>query len=172
MLRWLRRRRRSLRGGALIEQAPGVHYDTVAREWRCRVDERATLGAVQARWEPFAARVAAVPGLVKAERLCCGTCNDFRILVSVRAEAYAQWRAREHEPEAEFLAAMRNCPGVREVHSQLLSVMDALAAPRARDPAPKGESRSDPGLMTVAQRKASLEKMGIRVKFRKGVPTM
>ena len=55
---------------------------------------------------------------------CCGTCLDFRIVVSMRADAYSQWKARNHYPEAEVLQALSASPACSDVQSQLLSIMD------------------------------------------------
>ena len=122
---WLSRTKKGRLVERKVEQAPGIWYDTVAREWRCRVDERKTLGEVQRIWEEqFAHRTAHLPGCIRVQRLCCGTCLDYRIVVSMRADAYDSWKLQGHSPEAEFLGKLRECTGVTEVQSQLLSIMD------------------------------------------------
>ena len=108
----------------LRQQAPGICYDTVAREWRCKVASRDALGEAQQAWQPFAAEVARIPGVVRVQRLCCGTCLDFRILVSVREDAYSDWKEMNHHPEEEVLGALRARVGCFDVQSQLLSIMD------------------------------------------------
>ena len=119
--RW--RARKDFGGLRLKEQAPGVLYDTVAREWRCKVASRDHLGSAQAVWEDYRNAVARVPGVVRVQRLCCGTCLDFRILVTMRAHAYPRWRNCDHEPEAAFLGALQTSPGITDVRSQMLSIM-------------------------------------------------
>ena len=108
----------------LRQQAPGIRYDTVAREWRCKVASRDALGEAQQAWQPFVAEVVRIPGVVRVQRLCCGTCLDFRILVSVREDAYSNWKETNHHPEKEVLGALRARVGCFDVQSQLLSIMD------------------------------------------------
>jgi hypothetical protein len=109
-------------------QGPGVSYDTVAREWRCKWSDaqgRASVGHVQAAWEAVAESVRATPGVVRVQRMCCGTCMDYKIIVSMSAGHYAAWAARQHTPENEFLTALRSVDGVTQVEAQLYSIMDA-----------------------------------------------
>ena len=105
-------------------QAPGIEYDTVAREWRCTVGSRDELGVAQHVWQRYAENVRAIPGVVRVQRLCCGACCEFRIVVSMRASAYDAWKATGHQPEPELLQAFRS-RGFAEAHAQLLSIMDA-----------------------------------------------
>lgn len=120
----LHRRRRAQRKAQLLEQAPGILYDTVAREWRCKVHSREGLGVAQQAWKDWARITSEIPGVVRVQRLCCGTCLDFRIVVSMRADAYPAWKERGHYPESEFLSSLRSS-GCIEVCSQLLSIADA-----------------------------------------------
>lgn len=125
VLAWnLARQRRSRLHAKLVQQAPGILYHTVAREWRCKVRSRADLGLAQEAWQPFAHIVSGLPGVIRVQRLCCGTCLDFRIVVSMRADAYGQWKARDHYPETEVLQALSSSPACSDVQSQLLSMMD------------------------------------------------
>ena len=109
-------------------QGPGVAYDTVAREWRCKWsadNDGASVGQVQQVWEAMATRVRAIPGVVRVQRMCCGTCMEYKIVISMRARSYPAWEARDHEPEAEFLQLIGAIDGVSAATAQLYSIMDA-----------------------------------------------
>ena len=106
------------------EQAPGLLYTTVAREWRCKVNERDTLGKAQQAWELCKEETKAVPGVTRVSRLACGTCLDFKIVVSLPAESYKPWAETGHPPETKFLEALRAIPGVSAVEAQLFSISD------------------------------------------------
>ena len=108
----------------LLIQAPDILYDMVAREWRCKVATRDGLGVAQRAWAAFSEQTRQIPGVVRVQRLCCGTCLDFRIVVTMKADAYKAWKSREHHPESEVLDALRASEGCSEVRSQLLSIMD------------------------------------------------
>jgi hypothetical protein len=124
-LAWkLARRGRVSSRAKLQQQAPGILYDTIAREWRCKVATRDDLGVAQEAWQPFAQSVAQIPGCVRVQRLCCGHCLDFRIVVTMDAAAYGSWKDLDHYPEANVLGALRASPGCSDVRSQLLSIMD------------------------------------------------
>ena len=118
---------------ALLEQAPSVLYSTVAREWRCKVDTRERLGEVQSVWASISPRAKAVPGVISVQRLCCGTCLDYKLLFSVKADVWAQWAAVpggfDTTPlgalEQEFLSAVRALDGVDDATSQLYSIAEA-----------------------------------------------
>ena len=85
---------------------------------------RDDLGFAQEAWQPFAQSVAQIPGCVRVQRLCCGHCLDFRIVVTMDAAAYGSWKDLDHYPEANVLGALRASPGCSDVRSQLLSIMD------------------------------------------------
>lgn len=108
----------------LLTQAPDILYDKVAREWRCKVANRDGLGVAQKAWASFAEQTRHIEGVVRVQRLCCGTCLDFRIVVTMKADAYEAWKSRDHHPESEVLDALRTSEGCSEVRSQLLSIMD------------------------------------------------
>ncbi len=88
------------------------------------MDTRDTLATALCVWAAFAQRQQ-IPGVQRVQRLCCGTCLDFRIVVSVEAEAYKAWRDLDHEPEAEILDVLRVYAGISDLRAQLLLIMDA-----------------------------------------------
>lgn len=95
-------------------------------------DDSASVQQLQQAWEAVRERVRAAPGVVRVQRLCCGTCLDYKLIISITAPEYSA--AADHGPdpasalgalEAEFLAAARAIDGVTQVGAQLYSIMDA-----------------------------------------------
>ena len=112
----------------LQQQAPGILYDTVAREWRCKWSKEggsASVALAQQAWQAVAGRVRAIDGVTRVQRMCCGTGLDYKITISISASAYAAWAELGHAPEAEFLSALRRIEGVAGVEAQLYSIMEA-----------------------------------------------
>mmetsp|Transcript_1551 Transcript_1551/g.1758 ORF Transcript_1551/g.1758 Transcript_1551/m.1758 type:complete len:113 (-) Transcript_1551:202-540(-) len=111
----------------MAEQAPGITYDTVAREWRCKWspdDNRKAATKAQQSWLKFKDRVKSIPGVIRVDRLCCGTGLDFKIIVSMNADSYWSWAEQDHAPESEFLAELRGIEGISNVEAQLYSLME------------------------------------------------
>lgn len=111
------------------EIAAGVSFDTVAREWRFKWSEdgdKAALVAAQKVLESVAARVKAVPGVKSVQRVVCGGCHDFKVVVALDAGAFGDWAAAEFAPEAEFLEAVKAIPGVTHVETQTYTLMPVL----------------------------------------------
>ena len=65
-----------------------------------------------------------IPGVVQVQRFCCGTCLDYKIVVSMREDAYDEWAARKHHPEGLVLEELSGIEGVSSVEAQLYSVQD------------------------------------------------
>merc|ERR1712205_248206 len=62
----------------------GVEFDTVAREWRMKWspdDDKASLAAAQKVLEKQLATVKAVKGVKSVQRVVCGGCMDFKVIV-------------------------------------------------------------------------------------------
>ena len=111
------------------EIAAGVSFDTVAREWRFKWSEdgdKASLVAAQKALESVAARVKAVPGVKSVQRVVCGGCHDFKVVVALDAGAFGDWAAAEFAPEAEFLEAVKAIAGVTHVETQTYTLMPVL----------------------------------------------
>lgn len=84
-------------------------------------------------WVPLAARVRAVGGVIGVQRLCCGTCLDYKLLLSVGAAQHGAWAESEGGYEGSalgvletaFLEALRATEGVVEATAQLYSISEA-----------------------------------------------
>jgi len=78
----------------------------VAREWRFKwspENEKASLAAAQVVLDSFKAKVKAVPGVKSVQRVVCGGCQDFKVIVALDAAKFGAWGEAKFAPEAEFL---------------------------------------------------------------------
>ena len=106
---------------------PNVSYDTVAREWRLKWSadsDKASLSAVQDALTALDAKIKSVKGVKKVQRIVCGGCLDYKVIVALHAADYGAWAEGGHAPEEEFLAAVRAVPGVSAVETQTYTIMD------------------------------------------------
>merc|ERR1719453_2882585 len=103
----------------------GVDFDTLAREWRCKwnPDDKGTLQKLQALVESLMPKIKAVKGFKSIQRIICGGCHDFKIIVSVEEPAHGEWEAAAFAPEAEFLAAAKAIEGLKRVETQTYTIM-------------------------------------------------
>ena len=72
--------------------------------------------------EAVAAQVKAVDGVVSVQRVVCGGCLDFKIIVSLDASKFGSWEEAKFAPEADFLAAIEKIDGVTQVETQTFTL--------------------------------------------------
>jgi len=107
-------------GGELIEKWPGVAFNRIAREWRCKwsdADDKASLVAAQKVLETHLPALKALPG-VQVQRIVCGGCLDFKVITSVPADKFGDFESSGFGPEGEFLAALKATNGITQVETQ------------------------------------------------------
>jgi uncharacterized membrane protein len=105
---------------------PNVSFDTVAREFRCKWStdgDKASLVAAQDLLSKHAAALKAVAGVKSVQRVVCGGCLDFKIIVALDAGAFGAWEASAFAPEAELTAALKAIPGISSVETQTYTLM-------------------------------------------------
>ena len=103
----------------------GVTFDTIAREWRFKWspdNEKASLAAAQKVLESFKGRVKAVPGVKSVQRVVCGGCHDFKVIVALDAAKFGAWDAAKFAPEQEFLEAIEAIPGLTKLETQTFTL--------------------------------------------------
>jgi len=104
-----------------------VSYDTVAREWRMKwsgESDKASLSSVQDLLLSFESKIKAVKGVKKVQRIVCGGCLDFKVIVALDAADFGKWAEAKFAPEEEFLAAVGKVSGVSSVETQTYTIMD------------------------------------------------
>ena len=91
-----------------------ISFDTVAREWRCKWsedNEKASLVALQELLNAHTATIKSIEG-VNIQRVVCGECKDFKVVISTPVDVYGKWAEGGHAPEADFTAQMGAIAGV------------------------------------------------------------
>eukprot|EP00793_Prasinoderma_coloniale_P005561 PRCOL_00004969-RA len=103
-----------------------VEFDTVAREWRCKWDEeneKASLSAAQEALGAVLADVKAIDGVKAVQRVVCGGCHDFKVIISLDAAKFGAWEGAEFAPEATFLKALGEIDGIKRIETQTFTLM-------------------------------------------------
>lgn len=71
-----------------------VEFDTVAREWRLKWspdNDKKALESVQLTLQLFKSAIKRVPGVKSVQRVVCGGCHDFKVIVALEADKFASW---------------------------------------------------------------------------------
>jgi len=103
-----------------------TEFDTVAREWRMKWspdDDKASLAAAQKVLEKQLATVKAVKGVKSVQRVVCGGCMDFKVIVSLDGDSFGEWEAAGFAPEADFLKEVEAIKGIQQVETQTFTLM-------------------------------------------------
>ncbi len=101
--------------------APGVDFTHIAREWRCKwdpKDEKASLVEVNKAFVKVLPQVKALKGMVDVQRVVCGGCQDFKVVMKLDADSYKAWAGAQHQPESDFLQAIKSIKGISTVETQ------------------------------------------------------
>jgi len=147
------------------EITKNVKFDNIAREWRCKWsadNDKAALSAAQGALDDILADVSSVEGVQSVQRVVCGGCLDFKVVVKLSAAAFGDWEKSGFEPEKAFLAVLGSIKGLSAIETQTYTLEEvkmnkkdikkaqekkekdekskkeeAEAAPKAVDPAKK-----------------------------------
>ena len=109
--------------------APGVTFNTIAREWRFKwstENDKASLAAAQKVLESFKGRVKAVQGVKSIQRVVCGGCQDYKVIVALDAAHFGAWDSAKFAPEREFLDAIETIPGVTKIETQTFTLENVV----------------------------------------------
>lgn len=74
--------------------AEGVEFNTIAREWRFKWspdDEKRSLVSAQATLGIFAPSLKKLEGVKSVQRIVCGGCHDFKVIVALNSDKFAAW---------------------------------------------------------------------------------
>ena len=78
----------------MITITDGVEFDTIAREWRLKWspdDDKKSLASVQQTLVVFLPALKAINGVKSVQRIVCGGCLDYKVIISLPAEKFAEW---------------------------------------------------------------------------------
>jgi len=118
---------------------PGVDFDIIAREWRCKWSEdndKSSLQELQKTLLEFMPKVAGVGG-TRTQRVVCGGCHDFKVITTLPAEKFGKWEESKFEPEADFLEAIKKIGGVSTVETQTYTIAPVKYTPPPKLKKPK-----------------------------------
>ncbi|KAL3906541.1 MAG: hypothetical protein SGILL_009229 [Bacillariaceae sp.] len=104
----------------------GVEFDTVAREWRCKwspEDDKKSLQELQKALAEAVPEIKKVDGVKGVQRVVCGGCMDFKVIVSLPAEKFGAWEEAKFAPEESFLEKIKKIDGVSVVETQTYTLM-------------------------------------------------
>ena len=113
--------KRALNSRSFATIAPGVDFAHIAREWRCKWSpdsDKKALADVQKEFMKVLPQVKGLPGLVSVQRVVCGGCQDFKVVMKFDIDHYKAWAGKDHKPEADFLASIKGLTGVSAVETQ------------------------------------------------------
>mmetsp|Transcript_7722 Transcript_7722/g.14863 ORF Transcript_7722/g.14863 Transcript_7722/m.14863 type:complete len:112 (+) Transcript_7722:198-533(+) len=105
------------------EITKNVTFDTIAREWRLKWDTKETLAAVQEQLDAVKSEMKGLKGLKGVQRVVCGGCLDYKVIVSLDAGAFGDWEGAKFAPETKFLEAVSKIKGVSKVETQTFTLM-------------------------------------------------
>ena len=113
----------------MIEITSGVQFNTIAREWRLKWSEdsdKKSLQSVQQTLSIFENELKNIPGMKSVQRIVCGGCLDFKVIVALEAAEFGNWEGKKFAPEENFLNAVKAIDGVSQVETQTYTIMPVL----------------------------------------------
>eukprot|EP00184_Porphyridium_aerugineum_P002114 CAMPEP_0184692302 /NCGR_PEP_ID=MMETSP0313-20130426/842_1 /TAXON_ID=2792 /ORGANISM="Porphyridium aerugineum, Strain SAG 1380-2" /LENGTH=112 /DNA_ID=CAMNT_0027150127 /DNA_START=70 /DNA_END=408 /DNA_ORIENTATION=- len=107
------------------EITPNVTFVHIAREWRMKWsmdDNKSSLVQIQSLADSHLARIKQINGFVNVQRIVCGSCLDYKLIITLRADHFDDWKHSLFEPEQEFLEKCREIVGVHTVETQTYTI--------------------------------------------------
>mmetsp|Transcript_17884 Transcript_17884/g.17954 ORF Transcript_17884/g.17954 Transcript_17884/m.17954 type:complete len:121 (+) Transcript_17884:77-439(+) len=106
--------------------AEGVEFNTIAREWRFKWspdNDKQSLVAAQNAFIPFLYQLKALDGLRDVQRIVCGGCYDYKIIIALTADKFSAWADNEFAPEKDYLTQISTIPGLSCIETQNYTIM-------------------------------------------------
>ena len=113
----------------MVTITEGVEFDTIAREWRCKWsadDDKKSLAELQKVLEATKDAIKAVDGVKSVQRVVCGGCLDFKVVIALPEPKYGDWEKAGHSPEESFLEQIKKIDGVTVVETQTYTLMPVV----------------------------------------------
>jgi hypothetical protein len=107
----------------------GVEFDTIAREWRFKWspnNDKKSLAEAQQVLNKYTAELKQIKGVTSVQRVVCGGCMDFKVVIAAPIAEYKAWETTEFKPEAQFLDEVGQIDGVDTVETQTYTLMSVL----------------------------------------------
>mmetsp|Transcript_3256 Transcript_3256/g.4015 ORF Transcript_3256/g.4015 Transcript_3256/m.4015 type:complete len:162 (+) Transcript_3256:76-561(+) len=141
------------------EIAPGVEFNCIAREWRCKWSEDGNMASLKAcialvdelkieilgnvhEWIGRQASGTKVQNgnidtsKQSVQRVVCPECHDFKIITKLPMDKFNEWSNANFEPEQKFLEGLKAIEGVSQVETQTytlenVNLMGKIKVPKA-----------------------------------------
>eukprot|EP00977_Amphora_coffeiformis_P016241 scaffold4964_cov166-Amphora_coffeaeformis.AAC.4 len=96
----------------MVDLANGaMSFDHVCREWRCKYEgDKGTsesLESISKVLDEYLPAIKKVSPDIKVNRLVCGSCLDFKLMMTVPLAEFGPWEEKGFAPEADFLAKIK-----------------------------------------------------------------
>jgi uncharacterized protein YlaN (UPF0358 family) len=110
----------------MVTFTEGVEFDTVAREWRCKWsadNDKASLVSAQKALNEVLSDIKSLIGVKEVQRVVCGSCLDYKVIISLSIEGYGIWKETEFAPEKDFLDKIEGIDGISAIETQTFTLM-------------------------------------------------
>ena len=102
-----------------------MSFENVCREWRCKyTGDKATsesLEAIAKVLDETLPEIKKISKDVKVNRLVCGSCLDFKLMITVPLEDFGPWEESGFAPEADFLEKITAIDGTSQIETQTIT---------------------------------------------------
>merc|ERR1712217_389309 len=141
----------------MVEIAPGVEFNVIAREWRCKWSDEnggASLIAAQKLLDEMKAEILDVVhdwigkqasthevlnGKINVsaqltQRVIDEECKDFKIITKLPTVEFGEWERKGFAPEEKFLNRLKQIEGITNVDTQTYTLMNVCLAGKVKVP--------------------------------------
>jgi len=105
-----------------------MSFNRVCREWRCKYDgDKSTsesLEAISKALEESLPEIRKASSDITVNRLVCGGCLDFKLMMTVPLADFGPWEEAGFPPEKDFLEKIKAIEGVSLVETQTITNME------------------------------------------------
>ena len=86
-------------------------------------DDKQSLKSIQLALDTLLPQIKAIEGLASVQRVVCGGCLDFKLVVALPVDKWGAWEATKFAPEEQFFTAVKTIPGVSTIETQNYPLM-------------------------------------------------
>lgn len=105
-----------------------MSFNRVCREWRCKYAgnkaDSESLEAIAKAVDEYLPTIKSVSDDITVNRLVCGGCLDFKLMMTVPLADFGPWEEKGFEPESAFLEKIKAIDGVSQVETQTITNME------------------------------------------------
>ena len=102
-----------------------MSFNRVCREWRCKYtgdkSDSESLEAIAKAVDKYLPSIKDASDDITVNRLVCGSCLDFKLMMTVPLDDFGPWEEKGFEPESDFLEAIKAIDGVSQVEPQTIT---------------------------------------------------